>query len=668
MCYNDSKHKMCTCLLKRQAALRRNGMRLPESIASVNVDGIRYRLGCGVTEIGKLKFELKLENKAESFYSWVVYLENESDERSSRIRELMGLDILIPVSRAARLNTLRGDDCSIHSFYPESFDLNDGEVITRSPVGGRSSDTTAFPYFDVVDSEGNGFVCGIGWSGQWKLDAGREGDSIHLRAGFQDCDFILEPHEKVRSVRILIYFGSGGEDKLRQQFVRLHRKFYSPVPEFDNNTFLPVAAQCFDRYYWGNVPVNGQVSYFETEDAQLHIIDNAAKCRYINAHWVDACWFDGAFRTGVGNFNYAQGFTNSLKNIGARAHRKGMRFILWFEPVRAQAGTELDQRFGDDNTKIVGPHDTRGGLVNLGDPEVWQYQFEHISQIIEENGVDIYRQDFNISPLDYLKQLDSPDRIGIAQIRFVEGLYRLWDALLERFPGLMIDNCSSGGRLIDVETCMRALPLWRSDMACRPSPASMQNEVLMLSRYIPYHQGSSFDYSPYFLRSAATTAVSLELAFLDGVIDPVFEENSMRAVSNEIYVISEVGHVGDFNPDAIAGSLKDVLSLREYWNGDFTALTQPSDSRTAIAAYTLRLAQEDRGMIMVLRREEAPDSFTVRLPEINSDVKYELLLSDENLVESKMTVSGKQLADGFRVSINEAPGSLLIKYRPIEKQ
>ena len=148
--------------------------------------------------------------------------------------------MVIPVKGAARLNTLRGDDCTIYSYYPESFSLTDGETVSRRPTGGRSSNTTAFPYFDIEDETGNGLVCGIGWSGQWKLDVTRKEDAVCLKSGFQDCDFILEPHEKVRSIRILIYFGSGSEDKLRHRFVHLHRKYYSPIPTFDNDTFFPV--------------------------------------------------------------------------------------------------------------------------------------------------------------------------------------------------------------------------------------------------------------------------------------------------------------------------------------------------------------------------------------------------------------------------------------------
>ena len=36
--------------------------------------------------------------------------------------------------------------------------------------------------------------------------------------------------------------------------MHLHRKYYSPVPTIKKDTYFPIAASCFDRYYWGNVP------------------------------------------------------------------------------------------------------------------------------------------------------------------------------------------------------------------------------------------------------------------------------------------------------------------------------------------------------------------------------------------------------------------------------
>ena len=640
-------------------------MQLPLYLASVCIGGRYFPIAPGIQEIEGLQICLDPEHRIDGLWSWIVTLENIKDEISPRVSDLFGMDLKLPVVGDTELNTLRGDDCSVKSFFPERIEIRDGDSVTRMPTGARSSNTTAFPYFDLEDETGNGLVCGIGWSGQWKLTIDRTGRFVHLAAGFQDCDFVLRPREKVRSVRVLLYFGSGGADTIRQKFVRLHRRYYSPVPVFDRDTVFPVAATCFDRYYWGNIPKDGEVNWFETEEAQRKIILNAAKCSYINAFWLDACWFDGAFRTGLGNIRYAEGFPNGLRPLGDLAHRHGMRFILWFEPVRAMEGTELFARFGADPTKLIPLPGQGNYLVNLGDNEVWQYQFERISRVIDESGVDIYRQDFNIDPYEYLRSIETPDRVGIAQIRFVEGMYRLWDELRERFPGLQIDDCASGGRLLDMETLMRAIPLWRSDMGCRPSPLAMQNEVLCLSRYLPYHIGGAFDYSPYFLRSTVTTGISCDFGFLAGFIDPEKEATSIRAVSAPEFLCTEDRHLGSFIPKDADAALKDALQLREYWNGDFIALTPPCEDRTGIIAYALHLQEEDRGAVLVFRREEAPEYSLVRLNWMKLEKQYILTISDENLKKRTLEINGKALSDGLDIRIKEAPGSLLILYESV---
>ena len=635
----------------------------PQKIASVKIGGEYYPIGAKGLTVGNIKISVCFENKAEDLYSWVINVLNDSEENSPRITELMGMDLDLAVTDEVKFNTLRGDDCTIYSFYPETFELNDGTSVERAPFGARPSNTSAFPYFDIVDSKGEGLVCGIGWSGQWKLSVTRNADSVNMKAGFQDCDFYLLPHEKVRSVRALVYIGKGGVNKLRQNFVKLHREFYSFAEP--DKAFFPVSASCFDRYYWGNLPQINETVFFETEGAQLAIIENAAKCEYVNSFWLDACWFDGAFRTGVGNYKYAEGFKNGLKSISDLAHKNDMKFILWFEPARAMPGTDVYEKFKDDKRKIISLPNAQRRLVNLGDEEVLNYQLENISKIIKDNGVDIYRQDFNIDPYSYLRSIEEEDRVGIAQIRFTEGIYKLWDGLKERFPGLFIDNCASGGRLIDVETNMRAIPLWQSDMSCRPSPLATQNENICLSRYIPYHQGGTFDYTAYFMRSAMTTGFACAFGFLSGIIDSQAEKNSMEAISNEAFKASEVVNFGVSDVETIKKSMKEALSLREYWLGDFTAITPPSDSKEDIVAYALKIREENKSVALVFRREDAPDNFILNLPDIDIDKEYKLTFSDEDFVREEAKIKGAELTKGLKVKFTKAPASLLLFYNEI---
>ena len=140
----------------------------------------------------------------------------------------------------------------------------------------------------------------------------------------------------------------------------------------------------------------------------------------------------------------------------------------------------------------------------------------------------------------------------------------------------------------------------------------------------------------------------------------------MKTVSNGDYLVTEIKNKYKFDPVEINKSMQDVLKLKEYWAGDFTPLTSPSLLRSSIIAYTLRLKEKDQGAIFIFRREDAPDNFLVKLPEINLNKEYELLLSDEILAVSKQIVLGKDLFNGFNVTLLQPPSSLLITYKPIK--
>ena len=62
---------------------------------------------------------------------------------------------------------------------------------------------------------------------------------------------------------------------------------------------------------------------------------------------------------------------------------------------------------------------------------------DFISSKIDEFGLDCFRNDANIAPLEYWRAAtaDAPDRQGMAEIRWVEGFYAFWDELRPPPPG-----------------------------------------------------------------------------------------------------------------------------------------------------------------------------------------------------------------------------------------
>ena len=117
---------------------------------------------------------------------------------------------------------------------------------------------------------------------------------------------------------------------------------------------------------------------------------------------------------------------------------------------------------------VISPAGDGSGLFNLGIPAARRYMTDYLNAAIKAYKLSCLRIDYNIDPLEFWQFMDAkdPDRAGMTEMRYVEGLYRMWDDILEANPHLFIDNCASGGRRIDLETMSRSIPLWRSDNTC----------------------------------------------------------------------------------------------------------------------------------------------------------------------------------------------------------
>ena len=221
---------------------------------------------------------------------------------------------------------MRGDSCGGDSFLPVCEELSGRQSFHLEPAGGRPSNTTAFPYFDLHTADRQ-LICAIGWSGQWRLDISREADGFRVRAGLQDADFYLKPDETARSPRILLMIReSGGDiDDLRRAFRQLELLHYSPRLSFGQDFRVPIACQNFDRYFWGSIPLTGG-QLWGTEQIQLENVAFAAKCGF-DHYWLDACWFKNGFiKGGVGNYTYDAGFPNGLRPIADRNSRQRHAF------------------------------------------------------------------------------------------------------------------------------------------------------------------------------------------------------------------------------------------------------------------------------------------------------------------------------------------------------
>ena len=560
---------------------------------------------------------------------WVLQFRNNGTSDTPLIENIQALDARLRTGytrKPVRLHQLVGDVCGERSFLPIESELEPGHPLVLAPAGGRSSNGV-FPFFNIQYGEAEGMITAIGWSGQWRATLERSGTGpTTLRADLEKTALRLHPGETIRTARILVMPWQGDRLAAHSRFRRL--MLFEYVPRQNGRPArLPIALQCFDRYI-GTRPDWG------TEAVQLQ----AAKAAHevgCDTHWLDAAWFEGGFPDGVGNwFCPPQRFPHGLKPISDACHQMGLRFMVWFEPERVGAASEIAR---DHPDFVFGGG--KGGLFKLSDPKAREWMTKLLSQRIAEFGLDTYRNDFNIDPLDYWRQADEPDRQGMTEIRYVEGHYAMWDELLSRHLGLLIDNCASGGRRIDLETCSRSLPHWRSDTGCSPGhPDWNQTQTHGLSLYLPLFGACSWVPNAYDLRSAATAGAMCQFA----VLDPKFSFEKAR--------------------DALA----EVKENQKFFYGDFYPLTPCTVGPDALVAYQFHRSDLNAGIILAFRRSKCPyPVLQTALRGLDPRITYRVEFIDEARQKQNRKVRGKELTTRFELHLPEQGTSLLVRYKPV---
>ena len=311
--------------------------------------------------------------------------------------------------------------------------------------------------------------------------------------------------------------------------------------------------------------------------------------------------------------------------------------MVWFEPERVVVGTQ----WAVEHNKWM-LHKPQGGdwlLFNLADPKACEWLCQYYGKMIEDNGIDYYRQDCNIEPEPYWEAADEPNRAGITEIRYIEGLYRFWDYLLQRFPHLLIDNCASGGRRIDWETTGRSAPLWQSDYYHYYATEGLQTQNYGLNLFLPFHGTGVATNDAYAARSSYSSAMICH----------------WKLTTKQT------------NLEIVHRSINEYLSVKPYYTADYYPLTGV-DSTTAAnrwLAYQLNRTSDGTGVILAFRRPESTDStVTVHLRGLDNNLQYELKNADTG---SKTVLSGRDLANGLQLKLSQPRSSLLLRYNVASK-
>jgi alpha-galactosidase len=597
---------------------------------------------------------------------WTAYFKNGGQGDAPILEYVQALDVSFHVAGEGIPTILYSKGCGVMDTYAlQKRPLNQLESFQISSEGGGKTIET-IPFFDIQNG-GRGLIGALGWPGTWIINFARPTEAaIAISAGMGTTHISLRPGEEIRTPEVLLLPWEGDDidahNTLRRHILRFHTPHYDGKP-----VVLPVSFTG-----WGGMKTS----------TSLRLIDQITKEKVgFENFWMDAGWYgtdrpveefqvfgreDWFLHAGNWRVNQVPHPNGGLRPISDAAHAKGMKFLLWFEPERAVVGTPLtiehpDWFIGEVTTHFEGSTErplVKFRMFDFGNPTARQYMIDWISEIIDQQGIDIYRQDCNFVLAPFWTQADTPDRQGMTQIRYAEGLLEFWDGLRRKHPQLILDIVQRG----DLETISRAVDLSRADYPVSPDadPVGAQVSTEGLAYWRP-HFGTILQIRPrdtYHFRSGI--APGLGFALFNGAGYP-----------NQIGGFIPVDFPFDWMRDRVA----ELKLARPYYYGDYYPLlpcslnsdcdTDPSKERSAAfewAAWQFNRSEQRDGMVQAFRRDKnAETSKRLLLRGLDPAATYTVTDLD---TKTPRTVSGRELMQhGLRVEIAEQRGAAIIIYK-----
>ncbi|WP_425145127.1 alpha-galactosidase [Deinococcus sp.] len=308
----------------------------------------------------------------------------------------------------------------------------------------------------------------LAWSGNWKLIAERTRfgrSAVHLGVNDHDFGWTLAAGETFQTPEVTFGYsaqGFGGASR------RLH--------DHARQALFPHGDQARPVLYnsW-------EATYFDVEEASQVELAEVAAGLGVELFVVDDGWFHGrkSDTAGLGDWwpdehKFPQGLTPLIERVGAL----GMGFGLWIEPEMVNPDSELYRAHPDWVLYSPGrePLLMRDQLIlNLARVDVQEHLIATFGALLSKHDIRFIKWDMNRSVSDPGWPGHDPARDARELwVRYVQGLYRIWDTLRSRHPAVLWQTCSGGGGRVDFGMFARADQAWPSDNTSAPARLSIQ--------------------------------------------------------------------------------------------------------------------------------------------------------------------------------------------------
>ena len=312
------------------------------------------------------------------------------------------------------------------------------------------------PHTDDFQGEAYGFS--LVYSGNFLAQAQVDAYQVtRVQLGINPFHFSwkLAPGTSFQTPEAVMVYTSNGLNQLSQTYHRLYQKRLV-------------------RGYWRDRPRpilinNWEATYFDFTEDKLVQLANQAHDLGIELFVLDDGWF-GKRTTetaGLGDWwaNHDR-LPHGISGLADRIHQLGMMFGLWFEPEMTNKDSDLYRNHPDYIIQTPDRHPSQGRrqyVLDFSRPEVVDYIHDLIAKVLRNGHVDYVKWDMNRNITECFSAAFPADQQGEIFHRYILGVYRLYEQLIQEFPKILFESCASGGGRFDAGMLYYAPQAWTSD-------------------------------------------------------------------------------------------------------------------------------------------------------------------------------------------------------------
>lgn len=538
-------------------------------------------------------------------------------------------------------------------FYPVTEKLTAGLKTIRNSDGDRNAqmdEPEIMISLDGKPQENIGRVIGAAlcWSGNFEIRLNTMANRVHqLYAGISPLasEYVLEPNEIFTTPKLAISYSNEGLSGVSRNF---HKWARTENMLHNGNKTREILLNSWEGVYF-DIKESGMFQMMEdikSMGGELFVMDDG--------------WFGDKYprnddRSTLGDWMVDKNkLPNGVKSLVDKAKSLGIHFGIWIEPESANTTSEFFEQHPDwvltEKKRTL--KQGRGGtqvLLDLCNPKVQDFVFSVVDNIMTENPDIAYiKWDANCALQNYGSTYLPQNKQSHIYIEYHRGLLKVLQRVRQKYPNLVIQDCSSGGGRVNYGLLPYFDEFWTSD---NNDPYQRVFIQYATSYFFPSNaMAQHIGHSPYGITGRSTPIKYRTDVAMSGRLGIELQPSKM----NDEEMLQTKRAVSEYK------SIRELVQL-----GNLYRLASPFDENNGYSAFLYSNDNKSKAVLFVHRVKylfnivEPPILFYGLNPDKNYKIKeLNVKVYDKPCYLDGKTISGSLLAQiGLHIPLDNDYGS-----------